>query len=298
MKRRYIVLFALTALLASCKDNELFEKEMYKNEVALISSDDHNTFEEVVSLTGEEVTGYIAASVGGTHAPDQDLLIELQEDAEPLDAYNWALFDADESLYAKLLPKDRYEIAEYKIRIPAGERTGRTMIKLRPDGLSPDSTYFIGLKGQGAAGVELNPEKNTILYQVIIKNDYTTVDQDTYYEMTGTRDGLATAANKKMFPISRNSVRVVAGTEAFESNVEDINRTAIIIEVNEDNTLSIKPYKDIVVNQLDHDPRYSNTFHVESIYGRTYNVFLLSYSYTIDGVTKVMKEELRMEITK
>ena len=33
--------------------------------------------------------------------------------------------------------------------------------------------------------------------------------------MTGLADGMATAGNKKMFPLTHNSVRVIAGTESF-----------------------------------------------------------------------------------
>ena len=70
MKRDFITILALMTALSSCNDDALFEKEMYKNVVALISSDYYNTFEEVVTLspTGEEATGYIAACTGGTHA--------------------------------------------------------------------------------------------------------------------------------------------------------------------------------------------------------------------------------------
>ena len=42
--------------------------------------------------------------------------------------------------------------------------------------------------------------------------------------MTGLADGMATAGNKKMFPLTHNSVRVIAGTESFESNVDHINK--------------------------------------------------------------------------
>src|SRR5699024_3517911 len=119
-------------------------KEMYKNVAALISSENHNTFQEVIALSDNEVTGYIAASIGGTHTANQDVVIRLQEDDEPLAAYNRALFDEDETLYANSLPENRYEIDDYNIRIAAGERTGRTMIRLRAEGLSPDSSYFIG----------------------------------------------------------------------------------------------------------------------------------------------------------
>ena len=47
MKRDFITILALMMALSSCNDDALFEKEMYKNVVALISSDYYNTFEEV-----------------------------------------------------------------------------------------------------------------------------------------------------------------------------------------------------------------------------------------------------------
>lgn len=51
MKRDFITILALMTALSSCNDDALFEKEMYKNVVALISSDYYNTFEEVVTLS-------------------------------------------------------------------------------------------------------------------------------------------------------------------------------------------------------------------------------------------------------
>lgn len=296
MKRIYIATLALTTAFASCNDNAVFEKEMYKNEVALISSDSHNIFQEVVHLTGKEVIGYIAASTGGTDAPKNDLVIGLEENPEPLGKYNWSLYDADESLYAKLLPADKYEIVDYEIKIKAGERTGRTMIKLYPDGLSPDSTYFIGLKTTESSSVEINPKKNTVLFQVQIKNDYASQAENSFYTMTGLIDGMATAANKELFPLTHNSVRMVAGNEIFQSTEASIDRTGIILEVDENNKLSIKPYKDIQVTQLNNDPLYPNIFKLEEAYGRKTNVFLLSYEYTIGGVTKIMKERVELQV--
>ena len=298
MKQKYITMLALSMVLASCKDNEIFEKEMYKNEVALISSSYYNTFQEVVPLTGKEVTGYIAASAGGTHSPKQDMVIQLEEDNTQLDFYNRSLFDADEKLYAKLLPKDKYEIMDYKILIKAGERTGRTMVKLHPDGLSPDSTYFIELRAADVAGVEINSKKNSILYQVLIKNDYASQAENTFYSMSGLVDGRVTAGNKKLFPLTNNSVRVIAGTESFENNERHINENSIVLEVGSNNNIIIKPYKDITVRQLDGDARYPNVFRVEESFGRKFNVFLLSYEYVVNGVTQHMQEELRIEINR
>ena len=192
MKRNLITILALIIALSSCNDDALFEKEMYKNVVALISSDYYNTFEEVVTLspTGEEATGYIAACTGGTHAPKKNMVIGLEEDLTSLEFYNRSLYDVDEACYAKFLPSDKYEIVDYKIQINAGERTGRTMIKIRPEGLSPDSTYFVGLKATDISGVEINESKNTILYQILIKNAYATQGENVFYSMTGLADGI------------------------------------------------------------------------------------------------------------
>lgn len=300
MKRDFITILTLILVFSSCNDDALFEKEMYKNVVALISSDYYNTFKEVVPLssTGEEMIGYIAACTGGTHAPKKEIIIGLEEDRSPLDLYNRSLYDIDETCYAKFLPSDKYEIVDYKIHINAGERTGKAMIKIRPEGLSPDSTYFIGLKATDISGIEINTSKSTILYQILIKNDYATQGENVYYSMTGLVDKMATAGNKKMFPLTSNSVRMIAGTESFESDVNHINKTALILKVEENNHVTIKPYQDIDVIQIDGDSRYPNTFKIEESYGRTYNVFLLSYQYTIDGKSRVMQEELRLEVNR
>lgn len=297
MKKTYLAVLSLAFLLVSCNDDQLFEKEMYKNVVALISSDYHNTFQEVVHLTGEdEIVAYIAASTGGTHAPSQDLVIGLEEDAEPLAQYNWSVFDADERLYAKSLPADKYEVVDYQIRIAAGERTGRTMIRLRPDGLSPDSSYFIGLRATDVSGVELNPTKSTMLYQILLKNDYASQADNSLYTMTGMKNQMATAANKQLFPLTHNSVRMVAGNEVFEASEAAIAQNSLILEVDEQNNVTIKPYKDIQIRQIDGDPMYPNVFTLEESYGRRTNVFLLSYEYVWGNETHVMQERVEMQV--
>ena len=50
MNIRLLGVLALIGTMVSCNDDAIFEKEMYKNEVALISSDYHNTFQEKRSL--------------------------------------------------------------------------------------------------------------------------------------------------------------------------------------------------------------------------------------------------------
>ena len=298
MKRKISALLILPFVLLSCNDKDVFEQEMYKNVVALISSSYHNNFEEIVPLNGQEVTGYITASVGGSYAPDRDLTVKLIEENTAFDRYNWSLFDADAKLYAKLLAKDKYEIPESKIVIKAGERTGRALVKLRPEGLSPDSTYFISLQALPENGVEINPTKSNVLYKIMIYNQFASQAKNSFYSMTGLQDGAITAANKQLFPLSKNSVRVIAGIESFASNEQSIAKTSIILEVGMDNKVTIKPYKDLVVRQIYNDSRYPNEFMVEESFGRKFNVFKLCYEYQIGSTKKLMQEELRMEITE
>lgn len=296
MKRIFLALFALPFCFTSCNDNEVYEQEMYKNVVALISSSYHNNFTEVIPLNGEEVLGYISASVGGIYPTNKPLKIDLVDDSISFDRYNWMLYDADVSLYAKLLPKDKYTIEEYSIHIPEGARTGRTAIKLRPDGLSPDSTYFISLKAISIDGTELNPSKSNVLYKVMIYNQFASQAENSNYSMTGLQNGAITAGTKQMFPLSKNRVRVVAGIESFVSKVADIANTSMILEVDDSGKVNILPYKNINITQVDGNTRYPNTFKVEESFGRKFNVFSLCYEYTIGKNKILMEEELRMEV--
>lgn len=115
--------------------------------------------------------------------------------------------------------------------------------------------------------------------------------------MSGFLDGAPTAGNVRMMPLSENEVRFNAGTAAFQPNLSTINKNSIVVEVLDDNSVKIRPYKDIEVVQLDNDPNFPNTFErEEDRFGRVFNNFLLCYEFTIGGVTRKMQEELRMEV--
>lgn len=291
---------ALAVLLAtglfSCNDDAIFDKEMYKHVVSLVSSQDYNIFKEIVPLTDSVTDGYIAASCGGTIATDKDITLNLSEDTDPLDFYNWSLFDADETQYAQLLPKSAYTIDNYQITIHKGTRSGKTEVKIDPTGLSPDSTYFIALKIDSSGDYELNDTKNTILYQVLLENAYASQDDQTLYQMTGLIDSVVTAGTIKMLPLSKTKVRIMAGTQAFQAKLDVIDAGAIVLDIQADGHVNITPYKDILVTPLD-NPDYPNTFRQETDkFGRTYNIFSLAYEYTIGTKTRQMYENLTLEL--
>jgi hypothetical protein len=110
----------------------------------------------------------------------------------------------------------------------------------------------------------------------------------------GNRSGVDFSSVKIMYPLSRNKVRVPAGI----SEELDFTLGAIVLEVGEDNHVTISPYGTIEVTQIDGDEDYPNIFMVEDDGFKLYNNFRIRYSYRIGGTGdfQEMKEELRMEI--
>jgi len=291
----------LLVTLQACKDDGVYEMEQYKNVFALISESD-NVARKLHNL-GEESTGYIAASMGGTKATDKDVTINLVEDKSLIDQFNRVNYDTDVSKYVKAMPADKYDLESFQFKIPAGQISGRLPIKIRPDGLSPDSAYIIPLRIDTYTSYEANQQKSYILYRVKTKNYYAVSDGTSTYNMRakyrpqGSPSELEMPGTKIMHPLAKNKVRIMAGNEAYASDVNTFNRAAITLTIAEDNKVTISSYKNIEVTQVNGDPDFPNVFKVEDDGFKTYKTFLLRYNY-VSGTTVVeMKEELRLEFT-
>jgi hypothetical protein len=286
-------------LFSSCNRDDVFQKEQYKNVFALISESD-NVVRKFHNL-GEESTGYIATSVGGTNPTTKDIVVNLVEDPTLITRYNIVNFDVDKSKYVQPMPKEKYDIESYQFIIKAGEISGKLPIRIRPDGLSPDSAYFIPLRVETFTTYELNPQKSYVLYQVRTKNWWAIADGTTIYTMRSkfrVKDSpseINLPGTKVMHPISANKVRIIAGNENYEPNTKVLNKSAIILEIGDDNKVTITPYRDIEVSQIDGDEEFPNIFKIENDGFFTYKTFLLNYEYVgSDNVHYVIKEELRM----
>ncbi len=300
MKYAVISLIIILFLgIYACDRDEVFEKEQYKNVFALISGS--NNVSTKYHKLGAESTGYVAASCGGTNPIQKDIVVNLVEDQSLIDKYNTTNYDVDVAQYARPLPKGKYDIDSYQFTIPAGEIGGKLPIRIRPDGLCPDSTYMIALRVDSHSTYEANPDKNFVLYMVRIKNYWAQSDGSSTYYMKGKiREKGATAeievpGTKTMFPIGKNKVRIMAGNETYESNIAVFNKAAIVLEIDDKNKVTISPYKSIVVHQIDGDSYYPNIFKIEDDGYNTYKTFLLHYDYTVGNTTYEIKEELRLE---
>jgi hypothetical protein len=295
LKIKILVIALAGVMICSCDRDGLFEREQYKNVFALLSDDSFNIFAEEHDLELSESQGYVSAVCGGSLPTEKDVNITIVEDENLLSEYNISNFDVDESRYARWLPRDKYDITNYSITIPAGERVGLMDITVRPEGLSPDSTYFIPLRVDRFTAYELNPQKSNVLYRVYIKNYYATNKSVPYYSFRGKRDGVNVMGNKQVFPVKGNSVRIMAGDITFESKTDVINKGAILLTVDENDSVRIEPWKDLDITQIDGDPDYPNIFYIYDNGYSTYKTFLLRYDYVYNGTTYSIQEELRLD---
>ncbi|MDR1859355.1 MAG: DUF1735 domain-containing protein [Bacteroidales bacterium] len=304
--KRIFILAALLGTVVACNEDKIFEKEQYKNVFSLVS-DENNIYSMVLDLEEDENIGYISASMGGTNPTTEDLVIQLEEAPELLDSYNFSNFDVETGKYYPALPKSKYDIESFTLRIKAGEIGGEIPVRIRPAGLSPDSLYFIPVRVASYNAFELNPDKTSLLFRVRTQNRYAVSDGTSAYAQTMKRKlksedfWLTLPATKTLYPLSSNSVRINPGAEAVEAKITEYNKKCIVVEVNDDNTVTLKPFKNIVVTQIDGDPDYPNIFRIVDDGYKTYKEFLLYYEYWIPGTFAntiyQVKEELRLEFS-
>ncbi|MDR1340159.1 MAG: DUF4361 domain-containing protein [Prevotellaceae bacterium] len=290
-----ILMLVAGITLCSCDRDELFNREQYKKMFALLSADGFNIFAEEHDLKLAESPGFVSAVCGGSLPTETDINITMVEDGDLLLQYNRSNFDVDESKYARWLPREKYDIDSYSITIKAGESIGLMPVTVHPSGLSPDSIYFIPLRADRFTAYELNPDKSSVLYRVFLKNYYATNRTDTYYSYRGKRNDVNVMGSKRVFPVSGNSVRIMAGDITFEPKVNVINSGSVLLTVDENDSVRIESWKGLEVTRVNGDPDYPNTFLIYDDGYKTYKTFLLRYDYVYDGTKHSMREELRLE---
>lgn len=263
MKLKYIIpsMFVAAAMLCGCDENDQFKGELYEKVIYVLSDSDH-LFSTVHQL-GETSEGYVTIYCGGTEHITQDVKVEIEPYEEALDHYNYLNYDLDESRYARLLDKSHYTIRDYSTILSAKSPDYYSLIPIEvmPDGLSPDSTYLIPLRIKSVSDHRVNPDKDYVLYKVLLANEFATMATTTYYQMTGVESlGLASgdvasgiSVTRVVAPLSKNKVRMFAGTHSYVPSsvtLDEIDRYAMTVTFNDDHSISIEPYGSLEVEQV------------------------------------------------
>lgn len=265
MKRNLYIALALLAsiTLSSCDEDAQFRGELYKKVIYVLSNTDY-TFAAEHAL-GETSTGYVTVYCGGTEHIGEDVTVQLEYDNEAVGHFNYINYDLDESKYAHELDPKHYTIDNMSVVLKANSPDNYSLlpIKINPDGLCPDSIYFIPLRIKSASKFEVNPNKQYVMYRVLLKNEYASMKNTTYYQVTGieTRgsDAAGISVTRIMAPLSKDKVRFFAGTNSYNPSTvtkEELAQKAIVATINADHTITISTYQGCEVEQLE-DPEYN-----------------------------------------
>jgi len=287
-----IGLALLLAFCLSCCDHDaIYNEEQYKTVVYLLSGSD-NIFTEAYTLSENEPVRFLSVGVGGSQSNQKNIVVTLEKDNLAMfNKYNSDNFDIDTEKYARLLPAHRFEIMSYIVNIPAQstEQYARVPIKVNPHGLSPDSTYFIPIAIRSVSNYEVNEDKKNVLFRVTIENEYARHRIVTQYTKKGdVKDQLTPqyattlSGTKWVQPLTQNRVRMFVGNfnQTTSSPLVDIERYAMVVKVNEDNSLEIFPWGTIDVEMLEMEDY--NLYNPKVMQGtKEQRVFFLYYRYRI-----------------
>jgi len=283
-------IFFIALSLTACNESEMFEEELYKKVICILS-DDNQVFSVEHDLNEEVSTGYISISSGGTMAVDKDVLVELEFDNDLLTKYNRLQYDTATLKFARQLPEWRYEIPVMSATLKKGseDQYSRVEIKVKPEGLSPDSIYMVPLRIKNVSDYEVNPAKENVLYRVFLKNNYARQEETTYYKMKGRKQNegdekvISVTTDKVFYPLTKDKVRTLAGTKAFSDKnptLEEIDKWGIVVQINSDNTVTLSPSGSLELEMLgtSSDNKYEEE---ESGSGFTSKIqkFYFSYKY-------------------
>lgn len=270
---------------SNCNTDSIYQEEQYKTLVYLLSGAE-NVYATSYTLNEEEPVRYVSIGCGGSNSNEEDITITLEPNPEMLDRYNSLNYNY-ESEYAKLLPADRYEIESYSVTLPANSdyHYARMPVKVRPLGLSPDSIYFIPMRIKSVSRYDVNEDKSDVLFRVTIENDYAEQLVPTYYVKSGTMTNPVTvlSGTKLVQPLDSNKVRMFIGNEIYGTltTEADIERLSVVVQVNEDNSLTVTPYGSMEVEMLDKVNGY-NRYIPDLVQGTSkQRVFYLNYRFRL-----------------
>ena len=301
-----IILCSALVVISGC-DNYDFAQEQFRKEVNLLSNSSLVYDRQVAELQQGGDTLFVVASLSGSQASDESFTVALQNSDTLLRAYNKSNFDINKARFAKYLPEECYEFPTMEMTIPAGYCNAIFTVYLKNlVTISPDSIYFLEYKIDSLKTPDCNPKKRHVLLRIHKENYYASTQTATYYNYTsstiiipntdGTSEVRRPTNSNRVFPVSENSVRLMAGDESFSdytTALDIINKGSIILEMGEQlpenplaKELTILPYKDIDVMQLTPIGEYDNTYLLNVIRtpdGRAtyYKEFRLHYKYRL-----------------
>lgn len=333
--RKIIFVSIFGFALMACNSYD-FQQEQFRNEVNLLSNSDMIYDKQVAKMSVAGDTIHLVAGLSGTKSSAQAFRVGIKESDSLFHAFNKSNFDIDKSRFARWLPKECYTLPSMEMQIQPGQFQTKFPIYLKDlHRISPDSIYLLNYKIDSTKTDAYNPRKKEVLLRIYMENEFASTKTNSFYNYTSSYvTTLVLGSNvpkrptnaNQVFPLSSNSVRMLAGDEnmgEYKTALRRINERSIVVSVGEKTaqnplarfvtiqpykaryqpeTSSEPPYKTIEAVQMPPVDIYDNTYLINTIStpdGRKthYKEFRLHYKYRLNSTDpyKEVKAILRME---
>ena len=308
---KWLLILPFVGVLSSCSNgDEFFKEERYKKEIYVVS-DASQVFQAEYEMTkSDEAMKTLAFAVSGTNPIDRDVNIVVEKDEELLTEYNYNNYRDETDKYAHGLNEVDYILSSSSVTINMGtefkNQVGKLPITLKTsvlENLSVDSIYFIPFRIKEASPYEINEDKRNVLYRIYKKNQYASQRKNTFYNSIGYIGSAFFTSTKVVQPLSYNKIRVYVGGQVYSTSdtKETINKNAMIITVNEDNTVTMSPYstegglKVTTLVPSDNPNDTSGSYGYRNVYNPDEQCFYLYYSYDIGNGEQIIREQMILE---
>ena len=308
---KWLLILPFVGVLSSCSNgDEFFKEERYKKEIYVVS-DASQVFQAEYEMTkSDEAMKTLAFAVSGTNPIDRDVNIVVEKDEELLTEYNYNNYRDETDKYAHGLNEVDYILSSSSVTIKMGtefkNQVGKLPITLKTsvlENLSVDSIYFIPFRIKEASPYEINEDKRNVLYRIYKKNQYASQRKNTFYSSIGYIGSAFFTSTKVVQPLSYNKIRVYVGGQVYSTSdtKETINKNAMIITVNEDNTVTMSPYstegglKVTTLVPSDNPNDTSGSYGYRNVYNPDEQCFYLYYSYDIGNGEQIIREQMILE---
>ena len=308
---KWLLILPFVGVLSSCSNgDEFFKEERYKKEIYVVS-DASQVFQAEYEMTkSDEAMKTLPFAVSGTNPIDRDVNIVVEKDEELLTEYNYNNYRDETDKYAHGLNEVDYILSSSSVTIKMGtefkNQVGKLPITLKTsvlENLSVDSIYFIPFRIKEASPYEINEDKRNVLYRIYKKNQYASQRKNTFYNSIGYIGSAFFTSTKVVQPLSYNKIRVYVGGQVYSTSdtKETINKNAMIITVNEDNTVTMSPYstegglKVTTLVPSDNPNDTSGSYGYRNVYNPDEQCFYLYYSYDIGNGEQIIREQMILE---
>lgn len=242
-------MMAAGTALTSCGVENPLDEEQYVKKVSIVGA--YNTIQtKTVNYAGDGSI-FTSVSIGGSLPPETNVDVTLGlADPENLATYNRKNVLPGEIKYQDL-PEAWYQVDNWITTIKAGEIYARFPIKLDVSKIEADSLYVIPLEIKSVSAYEKVTENTVLLLNFKMINNFSG-----NYNYTGTKmklvDGVPDENSTSKVSATRTLTAINAQTvRLYKENTvqkrENLEATAYTMTVNSDNSVTIKPWKDLTI---------------------------------------------------